>query len=75
MNLIAAFLSKLAIGILNTLLSRKDLKDSVRKDIELASERFAKNAYQWKEEHPVNLDDLPPGLKLRKPGSKKRLSD
>ena len=54
MNFVAAFLSKLAIGILSVLLARKDLKDSVRKDIALASERFAKDAEAYKASHPID---------------------
>ena len=75
MNLIAAFLAKLAISILNTLLARKDLKDSVRKGIQLASERWAKDAEAYKAANPIDLADLPPSLRLRKHSRKKRLSD
>jgi len=75
MNFVAAFLSKLAVGILTTLLARKDLKDSIRKDIALASERWAKDAEAYKANHPINLhapigDDF--GVR-RKPDRPKRV--
>ena len=75
MNLIAAFLSKLAIGVLNTLLARKDLKDSVRLDILVANERWAKEAEAYKAEHPVDLANLPPGLRLRKRSDRIKLQN
>jgi len=65
-SIVANILASLAVAVLKWASARHDLKESVRKGIALESEKWAKEAYKWKAENPVRLDDLPESLRLRK---------
>lgn len=57
-----AILAKIAVGILQALMARKDLKDSVRKTIKLEAAKLALEAHEykaWAIEHPDLAGKLP----------------
>ena len=64
---VQAFLAKLALGVLDKLIARHDLKESVRKTIALRSEKHAKEAYKVKADNPVDLSDPTGDFRMRKP--------
>ena len=55
--------------------ARADLADSLRKEVSLEAEKFAKLALQWQVDHPVDVH-TPPGddFKLLTPSSTKASS-
>ena len=66
MNALASILAALAVELLDYLLNRKGIRDNVKLSIALRTEQLAKKAEKYKADNPVNLDDLPASLRLRK---------
>jgi hypothetical protein len=71
MNVLAQILAALAVGILRYLQSRKDLKESIRADLEKESLSYALKAQEWRARAGVDADSL----RVRSQGASLSLPD